>query len=126
MTGTVWDKYHDKIPNLVIDCSLTIDINGLYFRADAQSKMISLKEKAVKDLTQYNAEIKDLERLIAHECNLKEFMTTKCNERSVGDQCENPIHSAHITAARNGQYVLLLFKAGMSENSTQGQPSNCV
>lgn len=44
----------------------------------------------MKDLTQYNAEIKDLERLIAHECNLKEFMTTKCNERSVGDQCENP------------------------------------
>lgn len=52
--------------------------------------MILLKEKARKDLTQYKAEIKDLERLIAHECNLKEFMTTKCNERSVQDQCETP------------------------------------
>lgn len=52
--------------------------------------MILLKEKARKDLTQHKAEIKDLERLIAHECNLKEFMTTKCNERSVQDQCETP------------------------------------
>lgn len=59
--------------------------------------MILLKEKAVKDLTQYNAEIKDLERLIAHECNLKEFMTTKCNERSARDQCENPIQSLNRT-----------------------------
>ncbi|CAG07036.1 unnamed protein product, partial [Tetraodon nigroviridis] len=73
--------------------------------AEAQSKMILLKEKAVKDLTQYNAEIKDLERLIAHECHLKEFMTTKCNERSVGDQCENPIQSLYrrnITPTSNG------------------------
>lgn len=69
--------------------------------------MILLKEKAQKDLTQYKAEIKDLERLIAHECNLKEFMTTKCNERSVRDQCETPIQSLKwtITSSWNEQYV---------------------
>lgn len=69
--------------------------------------MILLKEKAVKDLTQYNAELKDLERLIAHECNLKEFMTTKCNGRSVGDQGENPIifSRTNMTPAQNGQYA---------------------
>lgn len=62
----------------------------------------------MKDLTQYKAEIKDLERLIVHECNLKEFMTAKCNERSVGDQCENPIQSlnrTNITPAQNGLYA---------------------
>lgn len=59
--------------------------------------MILLKDKARKDLTQYKAEIKDLERQIAHECNLKEFMTTKCNERSVRDQCENPIQPLNRT-----------------------------
>ncbi|XP_029682474.1 coiled-coil domain-containing protein 63-like isoform X1 [Takifugu rubripes] len=72
---------HKKISGAV-NCSIAAYDD----RAEAQSKMILLKEKARKDLTQYKAEIKDLERLIAHECNLKEFMTTKCNERSVRDQ----------------------------------------
>ncbi|KAI3369946.1 hypothetical protein L3Q82_024753, partial [Scortum barcoo] len=54
-------------------------------RVEAQSKMIMMREKAVKDLAQYNAEMKELERVIAHECSLKEFMTTKCSERSSQD-----------------------------------------
>nr|XP_033481905.1 coiled-coil domain-containing protein 114 isoform X3 [Epinephelus lanceolatus] len=54
-------------------------------RVEAQSKMTMMKEKAVKDLAQYNAEMKELERVIAHECSLKEFMTTKCSERSGQD-----------------------------------------
>ncbi|XP_059184852.1 coiled-coil domain-containing protein 114 [Centropristis striata] len=54
-------------------------------RLEAQSKMIMMREKAVKDLAQYNAEMKELERVIAHECSLKEFMTTKCSERSGQD-----------------------------------------
>lgn len=89
--------------------------------------MIFLKEKAVKDLTQYNAEIKDLERLIAHECNLKEFMTTKRNERSAADQCENPIQSlnrTNIAPTPNGQFANLLFKAGISEPGPRGLSSN--
>ncbi|XP_063072591.1 coiled-coil domain-containing protein 114 [Engraulis encrasicolus] len=55
-------------------------------RVEAQSKMTLLKEKAVKDLAQYSAEMKELERVIAHERRLKEFMTTKCNERSGQDE----------------------------------------
>ncbi len=58
---------------------------SFYFRVEAQSKMIMMREKAVKDLAQYNAEMKELERVIAHECSLKEFMTTKCSERSGQD-----------------------------------------
>uniref|UniRef100_A0A3Q3FIR1 Outer dynein arm docking complex subunit 1 n=2 Tax=Kryptolebias marmoratus TaxID=37003 RepID=A0A3Q3FIR1_KRYMA len=50
-------------------------------REEAQSKMNLMREKAVKDLAQYNTEMKELERIIAHELNLKEFMSTKCNER---------------------------------------------
>lgn len=45
-------------------------------------KMMMMKEKAAKDLAQYNAEMKELERLIAHEQRLKDFMATKCNERA--------------------------------------------
>ncbi|XP_019118474.1 coiled-coil domain-containing protein 114 isoform X1 [Larimichthys crocea] len=51
-------------------------------RVEAQSKMTMMKEKAVKDLAQYNTEMKELERVIAHECSLKDFMSTKCSERS--------------------------------------------
>ena len=48
--------------------------------------MTVMKEKAVKDLAQYSAEMKELERVIAHERRLKQFMTTKCSERSVQDE----------------------------------------
>ncbi|KAG7244746.1 hypothetical protein INR49_029765, partial [Caranx melampygus] len=54
-------------------------------KVEAQSKMTMMREKAVKDLAQYNAEMKELERVIAHECSLKEFMSTKCSERSGQD-----------------------------------------
>lgn len=65
--------------------------------------MTMMREKAVKDLSQYNAEMKELDRVIAHECNLKDFMTTKCSERSGQDddhemgakQCKtSPLHCA--------------------------------
>lgn len=39
----------------------------------------------MKDLAQYNAEMKELERVLAHEFSLKEFMTTKCNEQTGQD-----------------------------------------
>ncbi|KAM3878034.1 coiled-coil domain-containing protein 114 [Diretmus argenteus] len=55
-------------------------------RVEAQSKMTMMREKAVKDLAQYNAEMKELERVIAHERRLKEFMTTKCSERTGQDE----------------------------------------
>ncbi|XP_062420079.1 coiled-coil domain-containing protein 114 isoform X2 [Pungitius pungitius] len=54
-------------------------------RVEAQSKMTMMKEKAEKDLAQHNAEMKELERVIALEFSLKEFMTTKCSERSGQD-----------------------------------------
>ena len=48
--------------------------------------MSMMREKAVKDLAQYNTEMKELERVIAHEQRLKEFMTAKCSERSAQDE----------------------------------------
>ncbi|XP_068567821.1 coiled-coil domain-containing protein 114 [Cebidichthys violaceus] len=55
-------------------------------RLEAQSKLTMMREKAVKDLAQYNTEMKELERVIAQEFSLKEFMTTKCSERSGQDE----------------------------------------
>ncbi|XP_068599028.1 coiled-coil domain-containing protein 114 [Brachionichthys hirsutus] len=71
---------HKKIAELVHLSTAAYDA-----RTEGQSKMTMMREKAVKDLAQYNAEMKELDRVIAHECNLKEFMTTKCSERSGQD-----------------------------------------
>nr|XP_023693154.1 coiled-coil domain-containing protein 114 isoform X2 [Paramormyrops kingsleyae] len=57
--------------------------NAYDSRVEAQSKMVILKEKAVRDLTQYSAEMKELERNMAHEQDLKVFMSTKSNERNM-------------------------------------------
>lgn len=44
---------------------------------------MALKEKADKDLSQYNTELKELMRIIEHDRKLKEFMRIKSEERAV-------------------------------------------
>ncbi len=51
-------------------------------RDDAQNKMLALKEKADKELTQYNTELKEHIRVIDHSRKLKEFMSRKDHERT--------------------------------------------
>lgn len=60
--------------------------NPAWLRVEAQSKITMMKEKAVKDLGQHNAEMKEAEKVIAHERLLKDFMTTKCSERMGQDE----------------------------------------
>ncbi|XP_036957054.1 coiled-coil domain-containing protein 114 isoform X1 [Acanthopagrus latus] len=71
------DDIRKKIGEIVSLSTAAYDV-----REEAMSKMTMMREKAVKDLAQFNAEMKELERVIAHEWSLKEFMTTKCSERS--------------------------------------------
>ncbi|XP_064153992.1 outer dynein arm-docking complex subunit 1-like isoform X1 [Anguilla rostrata] len=54
-------------------------------RVEAQCKTVTLNEKAVKDLAQYNVEMQELERIIAHEHRLKTFMNIKNQERADED-----------------------------------------
>lgn len=69
--------------------------------------MTMMREKAVKDLAQYNVEMKELERVIAHECNLKDFMTTKCSERSGQDDSHEMGHRRSKTQPAVLQLILL-------------------
>ncbi|XP_073771940.1 coiled-coil domain-containing protein 114 isoform X2 [Danio rerio] len=57
-------------------------------RVEAQTKMTMMKEKEMKDLAQYSSDVKELERVIAHEHRLKEFMSTKSNERNALDEAQ--------------------------------------
>lgn len=52
------------------------------YRDDAQNKMLALKEKADKELGQYNMELKELIRVIDHDRKLKDFMSRKDQERT--------------------------------------------
>lgn len=45
------------------------------------SKMKTLKERSTKDETMFQAEMKILQRMIAHDTKLKDFMNSKENER---------------------------------------------
>lgn len=86
----------------VINLCLGIIYKPLYFRVEAQSKMTMMKEKAEKDLAQYNAEMKELERVIAQEFSLKEFMTTKCSERSEQDRGNEMEHKQRKSVLGHG------------------------
>ncbi|TRY76144.1 hypothetical protein DNTS_031477 [Danionella cerebrum] len=66
----------------VIDMSTT----AYEARVEAQTKITMMKDKEMKDFSQHSANIKELERVIAHEHRLKEFMTTKSSERTALDE----------------------------------------
>ncbi|XP_003382690.1 PREDICTED: outer dynein arm protein 1-like [Amphimedon queenslandica] len=51
-------------------------------REDAQGKLLALKDKADKELAQYQTELKELVRIIDHDQRLRNFMTCKDQERT--------------------------------------------
>ncbi|XP_051931656.1 coiled-coil domain-containing protein 114 isoform X2 [Hippocampus zosterae] len=57
-------------------------------RVEAQSKLAMMREKADKELAQYNTEMRELERVISHESGLRDFITTKYNEKMGQDVTE--------------------------------------
>ena len=50
-------------------------------RLEATARMAAMKERQQKDISQYNLEIRDLERIYAHETKLKSFLLAKLNDR---------------------------------------------
>lgn len=46
------------------------------------ARMAAMKDRQQKDISQYNLEIRELERLYAHETKLKSFLLVKLNDRS--------------------------------------------
>ena len=51
-------------------------------RDEAQNKMLALKEKADKEMSQYNTELKELARIIDDDRKLRQFMSRKDQERT--------------------------------------------
>ncbi|XP_005403224.1 PREDICTED: coiled-coil domain-containing protein 63 isoform X2 [Chinchilla lanigera] len=51
-------------------------------RLEAMARMAAMKDRQQKDISQYNLEIRELERLYAHETKLKSFLLVKLNDRT--------------------------------------------
>ncbi|XP_058967745.2 coiled-coil domain-containing protein 63-like [Pocillopora verrucosa] len=51
-------------------------------RDEAQHRMASLRERADREMAVYNAEIKDVKRILEHDQKLRKFMTTKAEDRA--------------------------------------------
>ncbi|XP_057702173.1 coiled-coil domain-containing protein 114 [Corythoichthys intestinalis] len=64
-------------------------------RVEAQSKLAMMREKAGKELSQYNTEMRELERVISHECSLKDFITTKYSEKMDQEGTEPGLEEQH-------------------------------
>uniref|UniRef100_A0A8C1T1Q6 Coiled-coil domain containing 114 n=1 Tax=Cyprinus carpio TaxID=7962 RepID=A0A8C1T1Q6_CYPCA len=80
----LYRKLEKVLQDIRKDIAEVVDKSATAYDAkvDAQTKTNMIKEKAVKDLAQYSAEMQELERVIAHEHQLKEFMSTKNNQRA--------------------------------------------
>ncbi|XP_019655973.1 coiled-coil domain-containing protein 63 isoform X3 [Ailuropoda melanoleuca] len=50
-------------------------------RLEAMARMAAMKDRQQKDICQYNLEIRELERVYAHETKLKSFLLVKLNDR---------------------------------------------
>ncbi|XP_025745558.1 coiled-coil domain-containing protein 63 isoform X1 [Callorhinus ursinus] len=50
-------------------------------RLGAMARMAAMKDRQQKDISQYNLEIRELERVYAHETKLKSFLLIKLNDR---------------------------------------------
>ncbi|XP_063127393.1 coiled-coil domain-containing protein 63 isoform X6 [Rattus norvegicus] len=51
-------------------------------RVEAMARMAAMKDRQQKDISQYNLEIRELERLYDHENKLKSFLLVKLNDRT--------------------------------------------
>lgn len=65
-----------------IDRIVEIATSHFNARDEAQHRMASLRERAERDLAMYKAEIKDVMRVLKHDQKLRDFMTTKTEDRS--------------------------------------------
>lgn len=51
-------------------------------RLEAMARMAAMKDRQQKDISQYNLEIRELERVYDHETKLKSFLLFKLNDRT--------------------------------------------
>lgn len=84
------------------------------------ARMAAMKDRQQKDISQYNLEIRELERLYDHETKLKSFLLVKLNDRTeFEDQAKKqegtsqsppPPFWRHNVCVCHVKIILVLFK----------------
>nr|XP_011759910.1 coiled-coil domain-containing protein 63 [Macaca nemestrina] len=96
-------------------------------RVEAMARMAAMKDRQKKDISQYNLEIRELERLYAHESRLKSFLLVKLNDRNEfeeqakreeGTLYRSKLEHAYFWEQWGGMsplFLMVLFSSGQDE-----------
>ncbi|XP_004690842.1 PREDICTED: coiled-coil domain-containing protein 63 [Condylura cristata] len=79
----VYQQLHQRLLMQKKTMNLAIEQSAQAYdqRLEAMARMAALKDRQQKDISQYNLEIRELERVYNHETKLKSFLLVKLNDR---------------------------------------------
>ncbi|XP_076778865.1 coiled-coil domain-containing protein 63 [Arvicanthis niloticus] len=72
-------------------------------RVEAMARMAAMKDRQQKDISQYNLEIRELERLYDHETKLKSFLLVKLNDRTEFEDQAKKQEAAAVKSKKHGK-----------------------
>uniref|UniRef100_A0A8C0WXH3 ODAD1 central coiled coil region domain-containing protein n=1 Tax=Castor canadensis TaxID=51338 RepID=A0A8C0WXH3_CASCN len=80
----VYQQLHRRLmmQKKTMDSAIEQSAQAYKQRVEAMARMAAMKDRQQKDISQYNLEIRELERLYDHETKLKSFLLVKLNDRS--------------------------------------------
>ncbi|MBZ3891477.1 Coiled-coil domain-containing protein 63 [Sciurus carolinensis] len=80
----VYQQLHQRLLMQKKTMNLAIEQSSQAYvqRLEAMARVAAMKDRQQKDTSQYNLEIRELERLYAHESKLKSFLLIKLNDRT--------------------------------------------
>ncbi|XP_037367067.1 coiled-coil domain-containing protein 63 [Talpa occidentalis] len=79
----VYQELHQRLLMQKKTMNLAIEQSAQAYdqRLEAMARMAAMKDRQQKDISQYNLEIRELERVYNHESKLKSFLLVKLNDR---------------------------------------------
>ncbi|XP_069897404.1 coiled-coil domain-containing protein 63-like isoform X2 [Dipodomys merriami] len=80
----VYQQLHKRLLTQKKTMNMAIEQSAQAYkqRVEAMARTTAMKERQQKDISQYNLEIRELERVYDHESKLKSFLLFKLNDRS--------------------------------------------
>ncbi|KAM5237736.1 coiled-coil domain-containing protein 63 [Ctenodactylus gundi] len=80
----VYQRLHRRLMMQKKNMNVVIEQSAQAYqqRLEAMARMTAMKDRQQKDISQHNLEIRELERVYAHETKLKSFLLVKLSDRS--------------------------------------------
>jgi len=128
--NTLYKRLTSKLSQQKAQIGQVIDSATCYYdqRDESLSKMISLRERNDQDLNHFVSEYKEMNRVIAHETHLQQFMNTKNNELSAlalalenERSCGRAIKAEHVQEEEMVKFEKVLNAIVRVLNNEQGE-----